>query len=61
MLTLPCFEGGGDNYLKSNFKEGRVIKILNFTVKINGSGRGVAYAKSSNPAIPPPKRIWNEH
>ena len=28
--------GGGDSYLKSDFSEGRVTKILNFALKIKG-------------------------
>ena len=35
--------GGGDTYLKSDFWEGRVTKILNFGLKIKGVVGRVAH------------------
>ena len=34
--------------------------MTNFALKIKGGGRGVAHAKSSDPATPK-KKIWNVH
>ena len=44
--------GGGHTYLKSDFWESRVTKILNFALKIKKVGMvgKVANAKSSDPA-----------
>ena len=38
-----------------------MTKIFNFALKIKGVVGRVAHAKSSDPATPPPKKIWNVH
>ena len=38
-----------------------MTKILNFALKIKGVVGRVAHAKSSDPATPPKKKVWNMH
>ena len=47
--------GGGDTYLKSDFYEGRVTKILNFALKIKGGGREGGTCEVLRPCHPPKK------
>ena len=53
-------EGGGDSYLKSDFKEDRVTKILNLALKIKGGDREGGTCEVLRPCPPPPK-VWNVH
>ena len=58
-IEAPYFDFGGgergDSYLKSDFLEGRVTKILNFALKIKGGGREGGTCEVLRPCHPPPK------
>ena len=55
----PSLAGGGGSYLRSDFLEGRVTKILNFPVKIKGGGTEGGTCEVLRPCHSP--KIWNMH
>ena len=63
-MTLPFLGGGGgESYLRSDFLEGRVTKILNFALKIKGGGRESGTCEVLQPCHPPPpkKKLERAH
>ena len=55
-FALFFWGGGGVNiYLRSDFLEGRVTKILNFALKIKGGGREGGKCEVLRPCHPAPK------